>query len=562
MKYAVVTTFSNASWNVYAKEMLASFRRHWVCPIFVVLDDKTLEVDVAQLLRDASPKGAHPEDTLATQFTEEQAAFIKRNFDKDDQKDYRKMVTKFSYKVFAVHKAMKFFGDNIDYLIWMDSDIITNKDVTQKDIEGWVKEHKMVSYLGRKDWSATETGFLIFNMRHFANTLIEDWKNLYTTDKIIELEEWTDADAFDYVRLISEDLVADSHNLCPDAVGMNVFEQSPLASHMTHYKGQLKTEIPKQYTPKEQHSNAMHGKTFSVDNLGILTQNCITHDIIQENVRQNMKIIPTWLDECSVNDEEIVICSAGPSLSADDILPWYRKGVKIVAVKHALKTLLKAGIKPWACILLDPRSHVSNFVTYPDRDINWFIASMVTPEVALHLTNYGCNVFGYHAIVGADETKYLPKGAMLIQGGSATATRGISLLRALGFRKMHLYGYDCCFFAKPDLQEKKDNGKMRFEEVTLSAEGWDGKISHRTFWTEGQFLAQVQEMNKVYLPDKELELHTYGDGIIPWMHSQNLRFEEWKKHALSENKKALISRSNINEWIRINGISEPRDTVR
>lgn len=546
MKYAVVTTFPNSAWDTYAQEMLASFRANWDCPIMIVLDDDTLVQPISMLLQ-----GQHPEDKFCIMQDPEYRAFLERNKGKDDPKDYRKQYVRFSHKVFAIDASLEILKDKIDYLIWLDADVITNKKITEQHIKKWrPKRNEIASYLGRKDWTSSETGCVIFNLNHFGTDFIKSWKEMYVTDKILFFPEWTDAYAFDQLR----ETYGRYRNLSKDIPGRDVFEHSPLAECMTHYKGPRKQEIKPVFSKAAtqqpiQHSNAMHGNTFDVSNLGIQTKNCIEHEKIQQNVSTNLKVMNKWIKECCINDEEVVICSAGPSLSADEILPYYNAGVKIVAVKHALKTLLDAGIIPWACILLDPRAHVADFVQYPNRLIKWFVSSMVDPSVSRHLIDCGCDVYGYHALVGAGEQDRIPNGHILLGGGSATATRGISLLYTLGFRKMHLYGYDCCYFKKPDLSEKKENGRMRFEEVTLTAQSWGNRTEVRTFWTEGQFLAQVQEMDKIYLKNSELVLNIHGDGIIPWMHKHQQKLKAWEAYTREKRLNGLLDKPNFSQWL-------------
>ena len=553
MKYGVVTTFPNAAWDVYAKQMLASFRANWNCPILVVLDDDTL-LKNGEL---TSVLNVHPEDSACISDDPEKKAFLERNVGKDDPMDYRKQPVRFSHKVFAMESAVHFFADKIDYLIWLDADVITKAPVTENHIKEWAPaEGQIASFLGRKDWSASETGLLVFRVGDATREFIRSWKRIYTSDEILSYPELTDAFAFDGLRSRFNEANKKElfRNLSEGLPGRDVFEASPLGQVMEHYKGNRKKQVAPIYTKKAvQHSNAMHGNQYDVKNMNIQTKNCVPDDTIKENVSMNLRIIDKWITENSLTDEEVVICSAGPSLSVDEIMPYYRRGVKIVAVKHALQKLLDAGITPWACVLLDPRGHVADFVQYPNRKIKWFVASMVDPRVTQHLIDYGCDVYGYHAVVGADEITRVPRGHILLGGGSATATRGISLLYTLGFRKMHLFGYDCCYFKKPDLNEKKDNGRLRFEEVTLTAQSWGNRTEVRTFWTEGQFLAQVQEMDKIYLENSELQLNIYGDGIIPWMFKHQQKLKAWKAHEKEKRHQAISGNPDINQWLSSNG---------
>ena len=143
-----------------------------------------------------------------------------------------------------------------------------------------------------------------------------------------------------------------------------------------------------------QSNNEHTHKCIDTKNLKVQTKNCVDHSIIQNNIKGNLELIHNWLDICKPNDEEIVIANAGPSLCVDEIRPFYEKGIKIVAVKHALQKLLDADIIPWACMLLDPREHVKDFVSHPKANqVLWFVASMVNPEVTKTLINQGCKVW-------------------------------------------------------------------------------------------------------------------------------------------------------------------------
>jgi hypothetical protein len=513
MKYAVVTTFPSKSWGAYVERCLKSFHEKWDknIPIYIQIDDNKYKQDLVPLLKQTL---AGRNVLVCDTWEQNHAEFIERNKDKDVKKDFRRSSVKFCHKVFTLDKVASFAKE--ECLIWYDADIETLNPVGEKELDEIIKAD--VCYLGRKEWPTSETGFISFKLP-VAQPLIRKWAELYETDQVMKHPEWTDAYAFDRAR---EAVKIGYHNWSEGVAGRDVFDKTVLSKLMTHHKGPLKNA---------QHENKMSGNTFNVDNMQIVTKNCVDHEVIKKNVSANVALLPhdRWISPRAINNEDIVICSAGPSLSVDEILPWHEKGVKIVAVKHALDALAKEKIKPWAVILLDPRPHVAEFVQYPDKDVIYFVSSMIDPKVTKHLLDLGANVYGYHAMVGAGEEERTPAGHWRVEGGSATATRGISLLKDLGFRKFHLYGYDCCYFKKPDLNHRKDNGRMKYEEVTLSALTWGMERQEKTFWTEGQFLAQVQEFEKIYLSDDELEIHTYGDGIIPWVHKHKKKFDAWKK---------------------------------
>jgi hypothetical protein len=332
---------------------------------------------------------------------------------------------------------------------------------------------------------------------------------------------------------------------------------------MTHYKGGRKKDIRVVSGSEDDSNKGLSVKDaitpvdpmapIDLSKITLRTQNCVNKEVIKNNIRQNCRIIKNWLPVCKPNDQDIVICSAGPSLNPEEIRPWYEAGYKIVAVKHALQPLLDAGIVPWACILLDPREHVEGFVESAHPDVNYFVASMVSPKVTMRLVEQNAKIFGYHAMVGANESDIVPVGHFILYGGSATATRGISLLEALGFRTFHLFGYDLCTYHKPDLQAKKENGKLIWEEITLSNMSYGGKEEKRTFWTKGEFLAQAQEFKNMYAPRKEITIRTYGHGMIPWIHQCEEKYQTWLKREEDKIRSDLEKNISISEYMHANG---------
>lgn len=284
-----------------------------------------------------------------------------------------------------------------------------------------------------------------------------------------------------------------------------------MAAWSRHYKGPVAKQELHNVKPKPiQQSNALTG------NLSIQTKNSLPDKTIQQNILENQAQIKNWINPCKEHDEEIVVVSAGLMMIAEDLEPEIKAGRKIVAVKHALDPLKASGIKPWACILLDPREHLTKFVENPDTDVIWFVASQVDPRVVKKLLDSGCNVWGYHASVGAGEDHLTERQYYsIIRGGSATATRGLYVLNALGFRRFRLYGYDLCYPDKPNLNEKDEFGQMKYFEVSIEAKATNYQLK-RAFWSKGELLAQYQEMNDL-VTRMPWEFKAFGQGIVPFM---------------------------------------------
>lgn len=498
--YAVITTFPNNCFDVYAGDMINSFVKCWPSevPLLIQLDDEYLYDEVGKLLR--------PQDAVAVGWDQDHFDFVTRNKEKDHPNNYRHQITRFCHKVFALQRAHEAIkkqkesgGEAPRYLIWWDADVVTNKPVSIEDIQECMpKEGSAVSYLGRKDWAHSECGFMAFDLENEGGMFLDVFHGLYVSDELLKLEEQHDSWVFDHVRKSKD--APKCTNLTEDKPGMDIWPHSPMGKWSTHHKGPVAK------------GNMNTGK----GGIQIQTRNSIPDELIRDYISRNQTLISNWIVDCKNTKEEIVVVSAGPQMVAEDVLDDYKKGKKIVAVKHALKPLRSAGIKPWACILLDPRPHVYDFVKDADKDVLWFVASQVDPKVTESLLLQGCEVWGYHASVGAGEGDLTSKQpCSVISGGSATATRGLFLLKHLGFYNLKLFGYDLCFPDKPDLNALDELKQPKYLEISI---GWNNPLSNlkKCFWTEPQLIAQFEEMRNL-IDSNVFNLSAVGDGIIPFI---------------------------------------------
>lgn len=518
---SVITSFGNAQFEIHGRKMIEGFTKNWPAqiPLLVVLDDDLLIPDVTKLLR--------PQDACAVHNNSDRKAFLERNKGRDDPTNYRKQALRFCHKVFALKNGADFWKsvtgpEKARYLIWLDADVLITRPVSLQEIVACLPEQgAAVSYMGRKDWDHSECGWMGFDLQSGGNKVIDDMVQYYITDKVFDLPQWHDSFIFDQVLAAHvtkgvEDFSKGGNpglgftNLTRNKPGMEIWPQSPMAAWSRHYKGPIAKQELGGPAPKQP---AMMPKTGGIQ---IQTKNSIPNENIQRNILENQAQIKQWVRGCVVTDEEIVVASAGPMLIPEDLQAEVDAGRKIVAVKHALEPLEAAGIKPWACILLDPREHVAAFVDHPDKDVLWFVASQVTPKAVKKLLDAGCTVWGYHAAVGADEEQYTQRQSeAVVSGGSATATRGLFLLDKLGFRNFRLYGYDLCFPDKPNMDERDEFGQPKHFEVSIDAKTPHYKAK-KAFWSKAELLAQYQEMNDL-LGRMPWKVHAFGHGIVPFL---------------------------------------------
>jgi predicted O-methyltransferase YrrM len=246
--------------------------------------------------------------------------------------------------------------------------------------------------------------------------------------------------------------------------------------------------------------------------LEIKTKNCVPDEEIQKNIAYTMSKATRFLEPCEPHDLRAVIVSAGPSIKDhwDEIEGWLEDPTaRVFCVKHSHDALLKKGLVPYGCLLLDPRSHVQDFIENPHPRVKYFTSSMVHPTTIDRLIEKGANYWVYHALVGAGEQELLKQHGkhMLIGGGSTAAARGMSVLHALGFRRFTCIAWDSCYWDKPEnSDEKLPDGNPRYYKVNVNG---------RDFWSDGQLLAQAQDFDRLLKDGHFYDIDVVGDGMIP-----------------------------------------------
>lgn len=510
MKIHVVSSMSREGWDRYGERFLESFKKFWPTGTELTLysEDKLPGIETPNLYED-----------------KELVAFLDeaRKRDACFVDDYRKDAGRFAHKVFALTNPSNFEG--CDWLIWLDGDTETIAPVTDEWLQTILPDDTSVVYLGRKDMPHSECGFMAFNMRQRAENFLLRMRVEYR-DRIWEYEQWHDSWLFDKLMSVSYGLPF--HNLSEGIPGMHVWDDCPLGEVMRHHKGPLRQKgmkpgdgnVPDGYWSKKELSEAGIQPTGKAS-LKIKTKNCVADAEIQENVRRNVQHIKDWVAECKIHNQLAVMCSGGPSLldHLDKIRSMQEAGAKVVCVKHSHDLLIENGIIPWGCFLLDPRSHVREFIANPHPEVIYFVASMCHPSTVDQLNEVGAHVLGYHAHVGAGEKEALESLKVqnfLIGGGSTSATRGVSVMNVLGFRRYHLFGYDSCYFDREPETEKQSNGLPKVFEV---------EVGNRKFVTDAELLAQCQDFDKMLELGRDIfaEMEVYGSGMIPHIFAMRRR---------------------------------------
>ena len=263
-------------------------------------------------------------------------------------------------------------------------------------------------------------------------------------------------------------------------------------------------------------------------------RDCVPKDYIKNNIKSNMTLIDPkkWVTKHMAHQQKAILVSAGPYLDYGALKMFIKDNpdAKLLTVKHAYPHLIANGIKPWGCIILDPRP-ITGVSTHNvvrkdlfknlDPDTNFFVASMTDPSVTNFFISKQSKIWGWHAFtdslrqedeqgtqiqnqqVKVADDLGIPKGATMITGGTCAAMRGIGILHTMGFRNIDLFGFDCC---------RDEPSKEELTEVTGDIEGGEVpkpkyievSVDEKKYWTTGELLAMAQDCEKVF-QDEGLE---------------------------------------------------------
>lgn len=243
--YSVCSTIHTEGYNKYAKENFESFDKFWPKQIHLNL---FMEGEYNPVLSNRF--------NYYDFFKEEPELkkFLKRNKNRswvptEKLKAYKRNWRKFSFKSFAMYRASKIV--DTEYLIWLDADITTTQPLEKSLLDFYTDENKFCSYLNRNNHKknklgmryllSSETGFIIFNLKHpYAEEFFERFIDYYKTDKIFNLYEVTDNFILDTVIKQMETEGKISNIELTDGTYEQPLKQTKLGLILSHQMGAKK----------------------------------------------------------------------------------------------------------------------------------------------------------------------------------------------------------------------------------------------------------------------------------------------------------------------------------
>lgn len=246
---------------------------------------------------------------------------------------------------------------------------------------------------------------------------------------------------------------------------------------------------------------------------------CNTPDeVLERNIRANSERDLEWVKAEAAHDGVAIMVGGGPSLAetVEEIRWLKQQGGTIFAINAASEWLRARGIVPDYQVIADAKPETATLVDIFAKE--HLFASQVDEATIKRVKKPKL----WHLEIGDAPDgieRFFPAwrvargGYALIGGGAATGNSALCVAYTMGFRTMHIFGYDSCHragrshcYAQP----------MNMLIPTVDVE-WAG----RTFTASVAMKSQAEkfQMTAQALKQEGCTLHVYGDGLLQHMYT-------------------------------------------
>ena len=241
---------------------------------------------------------------------------------------------------------------------------------------------------------------------------------------------------------------------------------------------------------------------------------CNTSDeTLGRNVERNSSLDLPWIKAEPANDLKAILVGGGPSIEnhVEDIREMQISGGVVFAMNGASEWLGRHGIIADHQCIADAKPETSTLVDKNAK--SHLFASQVDPLTMDSVAN----PVVWHLELGNVE-QYFPTerlnrgGYALIGGGAAVGNSALCLAYAMGFRDLHIFGFDSCHReGKSHAYSQTMNQFIPCVDVT-----WGGKTYTSSIAMKAQ--AEKFQMTAQALKGAGCTLHVYGEGLLQAMY--------------------------------------------
>ena len=177
------------------------------------------------------------------------------------------------------------------------------------------------------------------------------------------------------------------------------------------------------------------------------------------NIEASAKFdFPVMLKQ-QAREGKMVFVAGGPTLldHLDEVREHIKSGSYVVTSNNTHDFLIEQGIVPSACLILDPKEQVKNYVKKFHPDVQYFLSTVCHEETFKAFQAAGVKVQKVMLAYGLDDErdiktqqKWYPQIAKYnyLVGGTMTPLRAMPFACLRGFKQLEFFGFDSCFSTK------------------------------------------------------------------------------------------------------------------
>lgn len=243
---------------------------------------------------------------------------------------------------------------------------------------------------------------------------------------------------------------------------------------------------------------------------------------LHDNVRLALKRGIPAIEPIEPHGRVAVICGGGPSLAglSREVGMWQlARGADVFALNGACGHLNDIGVLPTFQIILDPR--VEN-TKLKGMARSYLLASQCAPEMFEAVAGYGTTdeYAGDPIDIGLFHSAGSAAGiatGTLIGGDITVGLSALNLVYTLGYRELHLYGYDSSCADDDGRHHAYRQDQTPQEERRIKVKVRDENDVWREFTTSMCMAKQAELFPKAaeLLINAGASIAVHGDGLIP-----------------------------------------------
>lgn len=261
---------------------------------------------------------------------------------------------------------------------------------------------------------------------------------------------------------------------------------------------------------------------------------------IQKNVLDSVKHNLLPINQILTTEQKegaIALVGGGPSLSKQ--LKKLQNYDAIIICGSAHDYVMTTGFfRPETkiyCIICDPDAIMSKYLQQWTTRVTYLIASQCDEEV-FNLFRDAPKKYIWDCAGGEQFNKDTFKDAdRLIIGGCTVGTRAMGMAIAMGYRDLHLFGYDSCLTNKYkhhayDFYDPEQESLGAIHEIVL-----DDPVKGKKFICAGYMVAQIIDFQWMLrnFADK-IRIKIFGEGALAYLmqkaHEQMIKLKEVNKN--------------------------------